>query len=35
MEDEFAIRYYGRLYAELTIWEQRDVINQIDAALSY
>ena len=34
MEDEFALRYYGKSYDELTIWEQRHIINQIDAALS-
>jgi hypothetical protein len=35
MEDEFALRYYGKLFAELDIWEQRHIINQIDAALTY
>ena len=34
MEDEFALRYYGKLYAELDIWQQRHITNQIDAALS-
>jgi hypothetical protein len=34
MEDEFALKYYGRLFAELTIWEQRHIDNQIDAALT-
>jgi hypothetical protein len=33
MEDEFALKYYGKLYEELDIWEQRHIINQIDAAL--
>ena len=34
MEDEFALKYYGKSYDELTIWEQRHIINQIDAALT-
>lgn len=34
MEDEFALKYYGKLYNELTIWEQRHIISQIDAALT-
>lgn len=34
MEDEFALKYYGKLYEELDIWEQRHIINQIDAALT-
>lgn len=34
MENEFALKYYGKLYEELTIWEQRHIINQIDAALT-
>lgn len=34
MENEFALKYYGKLYEELDIWEQRHIINQIDAALS-
>jgi hypothetical protein len=33
MEDEFAQKYYGKSYDELTIWEQRHINNQIDAAL--
>jgi hypothetical protein len=34
MEDEFALRYYGKLYKELSLWEQRCIINQIDAAMT-
>ncbi len=34
MEDEFALRFYGKFYNELTIWEQRDINCQIDAALT-
>jgi hypothetical protein len=34
MENEFALKYYGKIYNELTIWEQRDINCQIDAALS-
>ena len=34
MEDEFALKYYGKLYNELDIWEQRDINCQIDAALT-
>jgi hypothetical protein len=34
MENEFALKYYGKLYEELDIWEQRHIINQIDAALT-
>jgi hypothetical protein len=34
MEDEFALKYYGKLYNELDIWEQRHIISQIDAALT-
>ena len=33
MEDEFALRYYGKSYDELTIWEQRYINCKIDAAL--
>lgn len=34
MEDEFALKYYGKLYEELDIWEQRYIMCQIHAALS-
>ena len=34
MEDEFALKYYNKLYNELTLWEQRYIINQIDATLT-
>ena len=34
MEEEFAQRFYGKSYDELTIWEQRDIHCQIDAALT-
>jgi hypothetical protein len=34
MENEFALKYYGKLYDELTIWEQRHINCQIDAALT-
>ena len=33
-EDELAMRYYGKPFNELGIWEQRLIINHIDAALT-
>lgn len=34
MKNEFALKYYSKLYSELTIWEQRYINCQIDAALT-
>lgn len=34
MEDEFALKYYGKPYNELSLWEQRHIDCQIDAAMT-
>lgn len=34
LENEFAMRYYGKLYNQLSLWEQRLIDNQIDAAMT-